>query len=183
MAWQLLATVFATYLFGSFMGWVAHWVFHRPWSGRLHRAHMAHHLMYPRQNFLSDVYMDVGADSGTLFFTAAGIAVTAPPFAALWALGLPWWVFATVAVEGALIGAANGYVHDALHVRGHWLGRFRWFERLRILHIVHHANVRVNLGIYDFWWDRILGTYRHVTLHRNAGPVRPADHVRSADSK
>ncbi|HQT80009.1 MAG TPA: hypothetical protein PLD10_23455, partial [Rhodopila sp.] len=46
------------------------------------------------------------------------------------------------------------------HVEGSWLGGFAWFRRMRDLHFVHHRHANCNFAVIDFFWDRVLGTYR-----------------------
>lgn len=166
MILQFVYVALATYALGGFLGYATHWVFHQPWSGTLYTRHLAHHeRLYPASDFLSDGYRDAGRDSTAPAFAAILVAVVLPLMAVLYAFGVPAWAIAAGAVEAAVIGAANNYVHDALHVRGHFLERFRQFRRLRTAHRVHHANVRLNLGIFSFEWDRVFGTYRRPHLN------------------
>ena len=40
------------------------------------------------------------------------------------------------------------------------LARFAWFRRKQQLHFVHHLHADSNFAVIDFFWDRLLGTYR-----------------------
>lgn len=149
-------------LLGSLAGYAIHWVMHRPWSGPLYRSHMDHHqVRYPPNDLYSvGKYRSSGSASGWLTFTPlvmlAGIGILA-----LLNLGLhvERWVQLVVVALVALVGWAHGYVHDAFHVSDHWLGRFASFQRLRLLHEPHHFNMRKNLGILWFGWDRLFRTF------------------------
>ena len=48
------------------------------------------------------------------------------------------------------------------HVAGSWLARFGWFRRKQQLHFVHHRHANSNFAVIDYFWDRLLGTYRDV---------------------
>ena len=38
--------------------------------------------------------------------------------------------------------------------------RFAWFRHKQQLHFVHHLHADSNFAVIDFFWDRLLGTYR-----------------------
>ncbi len=52
------------------------------------------------------------------------------------------------------------YVDNQYHVAESSLGRFSWFRRKQQLHFIHHRNGNCNFAVIDFFWDRLLGTYR-----------------------
>lgn len=164
MVLQVLIAVVMTYVIGNFTGWVTHWMFHQKWSGKLHEAHEAHHDMYSRGQFLSDAYLSTGSNSGTVFFTLFIIPVIAVAFTILMIFGVAWWTYPIILIESAFVGIIYNRIHDAIHIKNHPYEKYKWFRRLRILHRVHHANVQTNLGIYEFSWDRIMKTFRNVTL-------------------
>lgn len=150
-----------TVLFGTLVGWATHWMLHRPWSGRLYRAHMTHHLRkYPPGNLLSDTYRDSGKDDGLFVFVPIIATAELLYMASVWALGVPFWGIAFVAAESIFIGWLHNYTHEGFHLNAFWMDRFAWFRSLRSLHWLHHRNHRKNLGIVWFGWDRILGTFR-----------------------
>ena len=77
-------------------------------------------------------------------------------------------MFALLPLDWALPLAAGSFLyawgvisclHDAFHVRGHWLERFAWFRRIRRLHDIHHWQPG-NYGILFFWMDAWCGTLR-----------------------
>jgi sterol desaturase/sphingolipid hydroxylase (fatty acid hydroxylase superfamily) len=61
---------------------------------------------------------------------------------------------------------AHVYVDKQYHVAGSWLGRLSWFRRRQQLHFVHHQHANCNFAVIDFFWDRLLGTYRGAELTR-----------------
>src|SRR4029077_6039012 len=52
------------------------------------------------------------------------------------------------------------YLDNQYHVAGSWLGRFSGFRRKQQLHFIHHRHGNCNFAVIDFFWDRLLGTYR-----------------------
>src|SRR5450755_183422 len=60
--------------------------------------------------------------------------------------------------------AVSFYVHvffdKEYHVDRSRLQRFAWFRRKQELHFVHHRHADSNFAVIDFFWDRLLGTYR-----------------------
>lgn len=158
-----LALIAATFLVGTLVGHAVHWVMHQRWSGRLYDAHMNHHLkQYPPKNLFSiGVYRSSGLDSGWLTFTPPIALFVVLFVVAMRAYGLPLYMQAIVTVEFAVLGFLHGYVHDALHIRGHWMERLWGFHHLRRAHIIHHLAMKRNLGIFWFGWDRVFGSYRY----------------------
>lgn len=55
---------------------------------------------------------------------------------------------------------AHYYLDYQYHVAGSWLDRFAWFGRRQQLHFIHHRQGDCNFAVIDFFWDRLLGTYR-----------------------
>ena len=41
------------------------------------------------------------------------------------------------------------------------LACFAWFRRKQQLHFVHHVHANCNFAVIDFFWDKVLGTYRN----------------------
>jgi sterol desaturase/sphingolipid hydroxylase (fatty acid hydroxylase superfamily) len=54
-----------------------------------------------------------------------------------------------------------------------WLGRFSWFRRKQQLHFIHHRHGNYNFAVIDFFWDRLLGTYRRVESETSVASRRP----------
>jgi sterol desaturase/sphingolipid hydroxylase (fatty acid hydroxylase superfamily) len=55
---------------------------------------------------------------------------------------------------------AHVYLDKEYHVEKSWLQRFAWFRRKQALHFVHHRHADSNFAVIDFFWDRMLRTYR-----------------------
>lgn len=158
----VVLVVVGTFLVGTLIGHGVHWVMHQKWSGKLYTAHMNHHVkQYPPKNMFSiGKYRSSGLDSGWLTFTPPIALFALLLIGGLRLCGMSWVYQAIVAVEFAVLGFLHGYVHDAIHVKGHWMERLPGFRMLRRAHTIHHLAVNRNLGIFWFGWDRVLGSYR-----------------------
>jgi sterol desaturase/sphingolipid hydroxylase (fatty acid hydroxylase superfamily) len=162
---MIVAAFVVAFLVASFAAYGVHRMMHRPWSGFLYKAHMEHHLVhYPIENLYSTKkYRSSGIASGWVTFTPLMLLVGAGVYIGLRALGSNEATASGIIALLGFVGWAHGYVHDAFHVRGHWLGRFRFFRQLREMHEPHHRDMRKNLGILFFWWDRVFGTLSEIS--------------------
>jgi hypothetical protein len=163
---SILIAAILSFLVTTLFGHVVHWSLHQTWSGAIHRSHMAHHLrLYPPSDFFSEVYRSAGKDSSPKFFLIAAIPLILAPVV-LWFLGvfsLP--VMITVLVMEGLMGFLHDYLHDAFHIKDHWLYRVyairRLFTRWVGIHYLHHVDMKSNFGIFTFMWDHIFRTFRN----------------------
>jgi sterol desaturase/sphingolipid hydroxylase (fatty acid hydroxylase superfamily) len=80
---------------------------------------------------------------------------------AVWSF-MPLDLFVIHVAALALSFYAHVYLDAQYHVTGCWLGRFRWFRRKQLLHFVHHRHANTNFAVIDFFWDRLLGTFRSI---------------------
>ena len=161
---SILFTILITFFIASLFGYVVHKSLHQKWSGRLHKAHMTHHItLYPPEDCVSDEYRDPGKDSTVKIFAAAAAPLVAIPFV----LGLlhimPWVLVIVSLIVMAVMSFLHGYLHDSFHIRNHWLSRLPviglWFSRLVQTHWLHHVDMQTNFGIFVFHWDHLLGTF------------------------
>lgn len=161
---SILLTVFITYLVTSLFGYAVHWSLHQSWAGRFNTSHMTHHLkLYPPQDFTSEVYRNAGADNTLKIFAIAALPLIIAPFV-LWLVGVFSWISViAVLVMEALMGFFHDYLHDAFHIKNHWLNRLPVlnviFEKWVQLHYLHHVDMSKNLGIFSFHWDYIFKTF------------------------
>ena len=152
----LAAVVVGTFIIGNLLGWLVHRVLHSPRMGKLHRDHVHHHTtIYPPDDFLSDTYREPpGGDSQGLYYLTPILLLA---IAALLVFG---WIYGVVVMLlGTAVLKANGYLHDATHIRGHKLEKYAWFLQLRRMHVQHHINEATNLGIFVWFPDKLMRTY------------------------
>jgi sterol desaturase/sphingolipid hydroxylase (fatty acid hydroxylase superfamily) len=152
----LTLTVVCTHLVISFTQTTSHrWLGHRPLGGFLFRNHINfHHAYYARGRLASTTYL---ADEGnnTPYFLIPTILLGGGLF-----FVLPFNLFLVMVLASVASFYAHVFFDKEYHVAGSRLERFAWFRRKRQLHFVHHLHANTNFAVIDFFWDRILGTYR-----------------------
>ena len=128
---------------------------HHRLGGLFYRNHIRfHHAYYARGHLVSSVYRgDKG--NNTPYFLIPTILVAGGMF-----LILPFDLFLVVTAASAASFHAHVYLDKEYHVEGSKLARFAWFRRKQQLHFVHHLHANSNFAVIDFFWDRLLGTYR-----------------------
>lgn len=128
---------------------------HRRFGGRFFKNHMLfHHAHYSGDHVVSTHYLDNG-DNNTLFFLTPVALVIGLSYLFL---RLDLFIVQLAAMSLSFYG--HVYIDKQYHVAGSWLGRFSWFRRKQQLHFLHHRHANYNFAVIDFFWDRLLGTYR-----------------------
>jgi sterol desaturase/sphingolipid hydroxylase (fatty acid hydroxylase superfamily) len=142
---------------------------HSRLGGRFFKNHIQfHHAHYAGDHVVSTHYLDNG-DNNTLFFLM--------PVAVVVGLSYFFLRLDLLVVQLAVMllsFCAHYYIDNQYHVAGSWLDRFSWFRRNQQLHFVHHRHGNRNFAVIDFFWDRLLGTYRSVgTTTQPVVPISP----------
>lgn len=128
---------------------------HRRLGGMLYRNHIKfHHTTYARGHLASATYQGEEGNN-TPYFLVPTCLVGAVLF-----FVLPLPVFGVMVLTSAASFAAHVVLDRAYHVENSRLQRFAWFRRKRQLHFVHHLHADTNFAVIDFFWDRVLGTFR-----------------------
>jgi sterol desaturase/sphingolipid hydroxylase (fatty acid hydroxylase superfamily) len=160
----LLIIAILTFFVMTLFGHIVHWSLHQTWTGKVHDAHMTHHIkLYPPSDYLSKVYRQAGNDSTPKFFAMAGAPLVLIPIVLFYfgLMTLPVMII-ILFVEG-LVGFLHNYLHDAFHIEGHWLYRVygirSLFAHWTAVHYLHHVDMGKNYGIFFFFYDRLFGTY------------------------
>ena len=76
-------------------------------------------------------------------------------------LVLPLNQFVVTIATSAVSFSAHVYLDKQYHAARSSLARFAWFRRKQQLHFVHHLHADSNFAVIDFFWDKVLGTYRN----------------------
>ena len=128
---------------------------HHRLGGVFFRNHIRfHHTYYARGHLVSSAYRgDEG--NNTPYFLIPTVLVAAGVF-----FVLPLDLFFVVASASAVSFYAHVYFDKEYHVQESKLARFAWFRHKQQLHFVHHLHADSNFAVIDFFWDRLLGTYR-----------------------
>ncbi len=152
----LVLTVVGTHLVMSGSQTMLHrWIGHRRFGGRLFRNHINfHHACYARGHLTSAVYRGEEGNNTPFFLIPTLLVATGLYFL------LPLGLFLAMILASAASFAAHVYFDKVYHVAGSPLERFAWFRRKQQLHFVHHLHANANFAVIDFFWDRLLGTYR-----------------------
>ena len=122
-------------------------------SGFLGRR-IVRHLLDHGFRVVSTHYLDNG-DNNTLFFLIPAVLVVGLSY-----LFLRLDLLVVQLAVMSLSFCGHYYLDNQYHVAGSWLGRFSWFRRKQQLHFIHHRDGNCNFAVIDFFWDRLLGTYR-----------------------
>jgi hypothetical protein len=149
-------TAILSFLLVEVVGFSVHRLAHSPKSGKLFRDHLHHHAhAYPPSRYQTEKYLGDLKTSFLPYFVPIFVVVN------LVAAGLlSWPLYLTFFVVTSAFSLANNYLHDSFHISSHWLRKFSWHKHLTATHQVHHQNVKKNLGIYWYGFDRLLGSYR-----------------------
>jgi sterol desaturase/sphingolipid hydroxylase (fatty acid hydroxylase superfamily) len=160
----IFITALISFLVSSLFGYVVHRSLHQPWSGRLNKKHMTHHLsLYPPTDYLSDKYREPGKDNTVFVFAAFAVPVVATPIILGVLHILPLVLVITSIAVMAIMSFLHDYLHDAFHIRHHFLTKIPVFRQLFArwgrLHYLHHVNMQTNFGIFTFFLDKVFGTF------------------------
>lgn len=155
----VLFIILFTFVYGSLAGYFVHWLLHTDAFSKWSKSHNVHHTLYTPDDFESDTYRDAKENDSVWVFVpiiTGAIVIACVP---LWFIFSEWWIFPIILAEGIFVGWLNDYIHDAFHVKNHWLNRFRWFWHLKDLHWIHHVYPKKNIGILWFIPDKMFKTY------------------------
>lgn len=162
MLLEVILCVLTTALSSELVGYFFHRAAHRPWSGALYRSHMQHHLeTYPPSRLQTEKYIP----SATSFLW--WYIIPALPWAVAQFFFLPLYLWVASLITTGIIAYLNLYFHDAFHVTKHWMSEFRFFKGLKVMHDLHHRNMRKNFGIWCLIWDRVFKTLKRPAFSRS----------------
>jgi sterol desaturase/sphingolipid hydroxylase (fatty acid hydroxylase superfamily) len=128
---------------------------HRRLGGVLFRNHIRfHHGYYTRGHLVSSVYRGDEGNNTPYFLIPTFLVAGAMFFV------LPFSLFLVATAASAVSFYVHVYLDKEYHVQEPRLARFAWFRRKQQLHFVHHLHADTNFAVIDFFWDKLLGTYR-----------------------
>ncbi len=128
---------------------------HHRLGGVFFRNHIRfHHTYYARGHLVSSAHRGLEGNNTPYFLIPMVAAATVMFFV------LPFDFFLVMAAASAGSFYAHVYFDQAYHAQDTKLARFAWFRRKQQLHFVHHLHANSNFAVIDFFWDRLLGTYR-----------------------
>ena len=177
LLWKALLvvlTIAATHLTISCSQTLLHyWLGHRRLGGQLFRNRINFHHQYYARGYLTSAAYQGEDGNNTPFFLIPTLLAGAAAF-----FLLPLGLFLAMTATAAISFYAHVYFDKAYHVEGSPLQRFGWFRCMQQLHFVHHLHANSNFAVIDFYWDRLLGTYRRPdritqAVSRAGGSGRP----------
>jgi sterol desaturase/sphingolipid hydroxylase (fatty acid hydroxylase superfamily) len=151
-----LITAVATHFFMSFAQTLMHCTLgHHPIGGKFFRNHLNfHHTHYCADHLVSRTHLGNNGNNTPFFFIPVFLAGACTFFL------LPIDLFIAQVIACAASFSAHVFLDKEYHVEGSRLQRFAWFRHKQELHFSHHRYAHCNFAVIDFFWDRILGTYR-----------------------
>jgi hypothetical protein len=156
----VLFTVITSFVFGHFAAYAVHRMLHTQLFKGLAKSHNVHHDLYPVDDFESEAYRSAEADdSSFVFLPILTMAMMGFFLPIAWLTGA-WWIYVIVIGEGIMFGILNDRLHDAFHIKEHWLNRYTWFRKLKEIHWHHHATPETNHGIIWFIPDKVFKTFK-----------------------
>lgn len=157
----ILFIILATLFFGNGLGYLAHLALHQSWTGKLNKMHMKHHEeLYPHHDYLSVRYRSAGSSNSVYIFVPILSIIVFALLFIFYLLGLNVWFIALIILESIIIGWIHNYLHDVFHISPTYLEKFKFFQKWRYLHYIHHIDMTKNYGIFSFVWDYIFRTYQ-----------------------
>jgi sterol desaturase/sphingolipid hydroxylase (fatty acid hydroxylase superfamily) len=128
---------------------------HRRIGGKFAADHIHfHHGFYSDDHVASENYLDQERNNTPFFLIPVVIVVS------LSCLFMPFDLLIIQLTAMSISFYAHDYIDRQYHVTTSWLGRYSWFRRRQQLHFVHHRHANYNFAVIDYFWDRLLGTYR-----------------------
>jgi hypothetical protein len=94
--------------------------------------------------------------NNTHYFLIPVIVVTGVMY-----LVLPFNLFLAMTAACTVSFGVHVFLDKQYHAERTRLARFAWFRRKQQLHFVHLLHANSNFAVIDFFWDRVLGTYRN----------------------
>lgn len=152
----ILATILATHFTISFAQTLMHSKLgHHRLGGRFFHNHISfHHTYYAKDHLVSTTYLEEEGNNTPYFLIPVFLVVAATYFL------LPPELFVIEIVTCGASFYAHVFFDKEYHRERSPLQRFAWFRRKQELHFVHHRHTGNNFAVIDFFWDRLLGTYR-----------------------
>jgi len=151
-----VATAVGTHLMVSFSQTFLHYkLAHRALGRKLFRNHINfHHSYYAKGHLVSARYIGKEGNNTPYFF----LPVIVVGIFSYFLLPFDFFLVQVIACAGSFY--AHVFFDKEYHIENSRLGRFAWFRRKQELHFVHHRHADSNFAVLDFFWDRLLGTFR-----------------------
>jgi sterol desaturase/sphingolipid hydroxylase (fatty acid hydroxylase superfamily) len=151
-----LITALATHYFMSFVQTLMHRALgHQPIGRMFFRNHLNfHHSYYCGDHLVSEIYRGDEGNNTPFFFIPVCLVGACVFFV------LPLYLFVALVIACMASFYAHVFLDKEYHIEESRFRRYAWFRRKQELHFMHHRHANCNFAVIDFFWDRLLGTYR-----------------------
>jgi len=136
-----------------------------PFGGIFFRNHVHFHHAHYSGDHIASVHHGNNEGNNTPFFLIPTVLVVGLSY-----LIMRFDLFVVQLAAMSLSFYVHVYLDKQYHLAGSRLDRFSWFKRKQQLHFIHHRHANCNFAVIDYFWDRLLGTYRGVEATRQAAP-------------
>jgi len=124
----------------------------------IYKIHKNHHTIhYPTNNLLSNEYR-----TNPIHGLPEGVIAYGPPMLLFYFflyLVVKLDTFFIISGETLFVAFISDYIHSQIHLNRSWLEKYKWFQKKREAHFIHHKNVNKNMNIIDMTMDKLNGTY------------------------
>jgi len=139
---SVFVAIILGYFFTQFAGYWIHRVLHDHRSGIMYRSHKTHHeKLYPPEDFLSKSYRNVPVKDRPIIYYGIAAVFSSTAFFLLF----PAVIAAVLTGMIVFIAWLNDWIHEKIHIKGHWLEMCNWFWKIRELHFHHHEDEKKNI--------------------------------------
>jgi len=142
-----------TYLFMNAFENAIHKASHYKESGQLYSWHKMHHKDYPAKCLESDTYIDSTGYIDNMF--ARYIVVTAGTFY----IASSSRTFMIIVAEVSVYSFMVDYFNQQFHLKKSWLIKYKWFQRIKRNHLLHHIKQETNFSFFSTKMDKLQNTY------------------------
>ena len=127
----------------------------------IYKIHKNHHTIhYPTTKLLSNEYRTT-----SVYGLPEGVIAYGPPillFFSFLYFTVKFDTFLIITPELLFISYLSDYLHSQIHLSGSWLEEYKWFQKKRKEHFIHHRNMNKNMNIIDFTIDKLSKTYKSI---------------------
>lgn len=158
--WTLFIALTASAFLTLGLGHLIHWAMHQRWAGKLYRMHLDHHRRYSVGRFMTSAYES--SASFVSFIIAYAVILLIMCMLMIFNV-LSLLSSFVISITVGIVAIITELAHTAFHLVDDRLPkRLRnsiIFKNFRKLHMIHHRNTKMNFGILNFAWDRIMRTF------------------------
>ena len=141
-----------TYFFITAFENTLHKASHHKISGPLYRWHRLHHIDYPSTRTESDVYINTsGFHNYFLYCILSTLFVVY--------LVSSNRTFTIFSVQVIIYTVSVNHLHKQFHLTNSKYKKYKWFQKYKRNHLLHHTYLQTNFNFYDLTFDKLQNSY------------------------